>query len=257
MATKKFSTYLRSHFKLVAMVVGLVIFTGAVILYAVWSLNSWSSYDAAYRQWDSSVRARAAKVLDLPSEGQVAIQKKTDSLKSFITEMDRERDSICDVHAMIRWQTSINSFNSKKKMCFDMANRAKEMSIDLQKATAYLEDEKRGLDILAKLELSGDEMKEDSWTSIAQAWREAAEKFNKAKFSTEFKPVAVTSTEKIQLVATSWQGILDANLSKNKANFLSAQAKLNDAYAQLPQISKASAAQYAAVLSSLESIKNL
>jgi hypothetical protein len=231
---------------------GVLLLAGIIIGYVVWSMNTWSGYEARYKGWQSDIKNISDTALSMPMKTDQEKTAKIAAFSSVATRIANEKESICKVNSLVGWQSFVGTYKTRQADCATMTSRLAAFSQKTQVITSYFNDEKTLTALIINQVNTSEELTEATWGAKLTAWQGARDAITKTSPSIAFKPVKAVALEKTNVIVTTWQELISAHEAKSKPKFTEAQTKLNDSYGALSTIATAGSSAFKSVSESLQ-----
>lgn len=230
------------------------LFVVLVAAYAFWSVSTWSTYKTTYESWQKQLKVSVDSAMVLPGVTSVERAKKLTAFKNVSSMIASTQRLLCHTPVIVTWQHVIVSLREREEACAQTISKADTLGKKMQTTTSYLESEQVVATIIEKaLTASQDKVTEATWGSQETTWQDADKAIGKVSSEATFAPVKASALEKIKGLESTWQELLAAHATKDKAKYIEAQAKLATAYGALGSLSTVSAEQLATLTTSLQS----
>jgi len=207
-------------------------------------MNTWSGYEAHYKSWQSDIKKVTDTTLAMPMKTDQDKTAKIAAFTSVVNRIENEKRTICKVNTLVEWQHFINAYKAQQANCTAMVAGIVTFSLKLQDMTSYFNDEKTLTGLITNQVNANEELTEAKWGAKLTAWQGVREAITKTTPSTAFKPIKAVALEKTEAIVASWQELISAHETKNKAKFTDAQTKLNDSYGALSAIATTSSSAF-------------
>lgn len=248
------ATFVKTHQKLAYISLAGLLAVLIVVAYIFHSLSVWTGIESRssliYNQTNKNLR----EVLGRPVVDEASVAAKSNQLHNLHLELGKHTRTLCEGDELVAWQSNMEAVTHIIDDCHSRIDRIHHINMSLGDAIKYLDDEKSFLSPLAKLLPSSDPITSEDVKSVEAKWTTLIADYKDKDCSPLFKNTKTMVIEKSQGIADAWKVLITADIKKDKVAYMDAQARLNDAYAQLPSISKVSAEQYSAIAEKFSSM---
>ena len=217
---------------IVSMVIGL-----SVVVYAIYSLMSCSSYHEHTQQWQTTTKQRLDTALALQATSPDQRSRRLTALKATTAYIRSSQTSTCKPARLTGWQLAFEGPKRMRGACAMYSKKVGLISGQLSRVTGYLEDEAQVTNLLRPaLKLSGT-VNEASWQQTATVWSQAHTSISNLSASSEFNRTKQEAVSVTLALETTWKELIAAHDAKDKARFVAAITKVQEAYTRLAGIS--------------------
>jgi hypothetical protein len=245
------TSYLKRHKKWF-LIGGAVLLVGIMASYVIWSMNTWSGYEARYQSWHNDIKKTTDSALSMSMKTDQEKTSKVAALSSIAARITNEKDTVCKVNGLLEWQNFIGTYKTRQDNCKTLITRLSVFSQKIQDVVTYFKDEKALTALIASQVNANEELTEAVWGAKLTSWQTARDSVVKTNPSEAFKPVKTIALEKVSAIVSVWQELISAHTAKSKPKFTEAQTKLNDSYGALSSIATTSASQFKIASESLQ-----
>jgi hypothetical protein len=229
--------------------IGIIVLSAG--LYAYWSINTWNNYQTRFTGLQNDAQSKIKGALGLKVETPEERTKKLDALQASRDMLPTDKDSLCQVSAVVDWQNFVGNLREQKEKCNETKTKLVSLRSTLDKLVEYLEDEHALAKALSTLPAGG-AVAEGDWAKQRDGYKAVLKSVGDAQATSDFTSIKQTAVEKLTSTVAAWEEVLAAHGAKDKARYTKAAAALAASYDGLQAVSKTSSDRLQVLVKSFE-----